>query len=112
MKIYQIHEYSGEYECYRDYIVGSYLNEEKAIAKMEELQRIEVERRVKIDHCSLCPILDSDVIADTFDMIVKRCSMYCRDAKITEDRFGYDCENYCDYWDEATYEIKEVEVIE
>lgn len=51
-------------------------------------------------------------MGDDFDTAVKRCSMYCRDAKITEDRFGYDCENYCYDWDEATYEIKEVEVEE
>ena len=112
MKIYQIHEYSGTYEDYRDYIVGSYLNEEKARARKEELEHIEAEKQVKSDHCSLCPILDTDVIADTFDMAVKRCSMYCRDAKITEDHFGYDCENYCCCWDEATYEIEEVEVEE
>ena len=112
MTIYQIHEYSGEYEDYRDVIVGSYLNKEKAKAKIEELQHIEAERQIKSDHCSLCPILDNDVIDDTFDVVVKRCSMYCRDAKITEDRFGYDCKNYCFGWDEATYEIEEIEVEE
>lgn len=112
MTIYQIHEHSGEYEDYRDRIVGSYLNEEKARVRKEELEHIENERRVKSDHCSLCPILDNDVMADTFDMVVKRCSMYCRDAKIIEDRFGYDCENYDRYWYEATYKIEEVEVIE
>ena len=112
MKIYQIHEYSGEYEDYRDYIVGSYLSKEKAIAKMEELQRIEAERRVKADRCRFCPIEDEDVFDDVFDVVAKRCSMYCRDAKIKEEPYGYDCENYCCYWDEATYEIKEVEVIE
>lgn len=44
MTIYQIHEYSGEYEDYRDYIVGSYLNREKATAKMEKLKCIEAEK--------------------------------------------------------------------
>lgn len=41
MTIYQIHEHSGECENYRDYIVGTYLHKEKAVAKMEELQRTE-----------------------------------------------------------------------
>ena len=112
MIIYQIHEYSGDYEDYRDYIVGSYLNKEKAMVKMEELQCIETEKRDKSDHCSLCPICDEDIMDDDFDMAVKRCSRYCRDAKITEDRFGYDCKNYRSHWDETTYEIKEVEVEE
>lgn len=112
MKIYQIHEYSGEYEDYRDHIVGSYLNKEKAIAKMEEFQRIEAERQTKTKLCSSCPLEDIEVISDCFYVVATRCAEYCQDAKITEDRYGYDCENYCSYWDEATYEIKEVEVIE
>jgi hypothetical protein len=112
MTIYQIHEYSGEYEDYRDRIVGSYLKKEKAMARKEELEHIEAERRIKYDHCSSCPLEDEDVVSDDFDVVAKECSMYCRDAKIIEDRYGYYCENYCDYWDEATYDIKEIEVIE
>lgn len=112
MTIYQIHEYSGEYEDYRDYIVGSYLHKEKAIAKKEELQYAEAKKKAKSDHCYQCPINDEDIYNDSFDIVLKRCSEYCRDAKITEDRFGYDCENYCYSWDETTYEIKEVEVEE
>ena len=112
MTIYQIHEYSGEYEDYRDIIVGSYLHKEKAILKTDVVRRIEAYKQMKANHCSLCPILDSDVTTDDFDVVAKRCSMYCRAAKITKDRFGYDCENYCFGWDEATYEIKEVEVEE
>lgn len=112
MTIYQIHKYSGEYEDYRDCIVGSYLHKEKAIAKMEEFQCIETERQEKAKRCSRCPIEDADVISDCFGVVVGCCVEYCSDAKITEDRFGYDCENYCFGWDEATYEIKEVEVIE
>lgn len=112
MTIYQIHEYSGEYEEYLDRIVGFYLNKEKAITQKHKLERIEAERRTKGDHCRFCPLEDEDVIADDFDVVVKRCSMYCPDAKITEDRYGYDCENDCSAWDEVTYEIKEVEVEE
>ena len=112
MTIYQIHEYSGEYEDYRDIIVGSYLNKEKAIVKKEEFQCIEAEKQDKSSRCWSCPIMDIDMIADTFDVMVKSCSEYCQDAKITEDRFGYDCENYCGYWYEATYEIEEVKVEE
>ena len=112
MTIYQIHEYSGEWEDYRDYIVGSYLNEDQARVRKEELERIEAQKQIKVDHCSFCPICDEDVDDDDFDTVVKRCSMYCRDAKIIKDHFGYDCENYQYYWDKATYDIKEVEVIE
>ena len=112
MVIYQIHEHSGAYEDYRDIIVGSYLHKDKAIVKMEELQRIEAERQVKSNHCSLCPIDDVDTMSEDLDTVVRICSKYCSNAKITEDVYGYDCENYCSSWDEATYEIKEVEVEE
>ena len=112
MIIYQIHEYSGEYEDYRDYIVGTYLHKEKAVAKMEELQMIESEKRDKNKKCSSCPIADIDFIADTFAAMSKSCAEYCSDAKITEDKFGYDCDNYICNWEEATYKIKEVEVEE
>ena len=40
MKIYQVHEYSGEYEYFQDRIVGSYLYKQRAISKKEELQQI------------------------------------------------------------------------
>ena len=112
MKIYQIHEYSGEYEDYQDCIVGSYLNKEKAIAKKEEFQHTEDERWIKTKNCSLCPINDSDTMAENFDIVVQICSEYCSSAKITDDCYGYNCENYYCYWDKATYEIKEVEVEE
>lgn len=114
MKIYQIHEHSGEYEDYRDRIVGSYLNEEKARARKEEFEHIEDERQIKARCCSSCPINDYDTDVDAFDVAVQECSMYCPHAKIIEDNVfgGYDCENYCNHWDEVTYEIEEVEVIE
>ena len=38
MKIYQIHEYGGELEDKFDYIVGSYLSEERAIAERMKLE--------------------------------------------------------------------------
>lgn len=112
MTIYQIHEHSGEYEDYRDRIVGSYLNEEKARVRKEELEHIEAERQIKATHCSLCPIDDEDVMDDIFEVAVKKCSMYCSDAQIKEEPYGYECKNYCCSWDEATYKIEEVEVIE
>ena len=112
MVIYQIHEHSGEYEDYRDRIVGSYLNEEKAKARKEELEHIEAEKQAKSDHCSGCPIDDTDTMSEDLDTVVLICSKYCSNAKITEDVYGYECENYYSTWYEAAYKIEEVEVIE
>lgn len=52
MKIYQIHEYGGQWEDRYDYIVASYLSEEKAIKEKERLE-IEEEGLMK---CSSCPL--------------------------------------------------------
>ena len=114
MKIYQIHEYTGEYvEDYQDRIVGSYLRKEKAFAKLEELERNEAERRIKNGYCSSCPINSSDADVDTFDVVIKKCSMHCPHAEIVKDEFfGYDCKNDGDYWGDAEYDIEEVEVEE
>ena len=114
MKIYQIHEYVGEYESFQDRIVDSYANRTQAMARLEELQRIEAEKRARAEKCAHCPINDPDVFGDTFEVAVERCSMYCSAAKITnEPGIDYVCENeYYSYWDYADYEIKEVEVIE
>ena len=113
MVIYQIHEHSGAYEDYRDIIVGSYLHKDKAIVKMEELQRIEAKNQIQSIHCKFCPIADDDIDNEAFDVVVQKCSMHCSHAKIREsDIFGYDCENWEGYWDDIDYEIKEVEVEE
>ena len=50
MKIYQIHDYGGEWEDRFDYIVGSYLSKEKADAEMEQLKSDEELARKSITH--------------------------------------------------------------
>lgn len=110
MKIYQLHEYSGEYEDYRDRIIGSYFlriraEEEKAKAEAREKELSERGRK-----CNRCPFL-KHFHAKIDDLIVKY-SHYCSEAKLEEGEWGIDCENYCSHWDEATFEIQEVEVEE
>ena len=112
MKIYQLHEYSGEYEDFRDYIIGSYLRKERAEEEKIKAEQAECTRQERYKKCNDCPIIDTDLQSGTFEAARNLCSKYCNHAQIYEDKFGFDCENYEGNWDEATYQIKEVEVEE
>lgn len=54
MKIYQVHRSGGEWEDYYNYIVASYLHEENAMRKKEELEEAQnklIEQFKKCDEC-------------------------------------------------------------
>lgn len=111
MKIYQLHEYSGEWEDFRDHIRGSYLRKERAEeekAKAEKLEKELVSRKRK---CNNCPALDAYPFA-SFDSLFAKYSDYCSEMKLEETEYGITCQNYCFKWDESTFEIIEVEVEE
>lgn len=108
MKIYQLHEYSGEWEDYRDRIIGSYLRkeraeEEKIGAEAREKELIECSHR-----CVNCPFLEEDF--KNLNDLLSEYPDYCTEAKLEETDYGIDCENYHIHWDESTFEILEVEV--
>ena len=106
MKIYQLHEYSGEWEDYRDRIIGSYLRKERAEeekAKAEAKEKELVEQHKKCDEC----LYLYDAYITNEELL-----SYCAKAKLEEDDDDINCVNYYTHWDEATFEIKEVEVEE
>lgn len=92
MKVYQIHEYSGSYDDFTDYIVGTFLNKEKATEHMKYLESIVADMVADHDRCAECDYDKPCYIDDGND--------YC------ENYYDYQCEM------ENTYEIEEVEVIE
>lgn len=89
MKVYQIHEYGGSYGDFTDYVVGTFLSESKAREHMKYLESNVANMVTKHNMCAEC----------NYD---KPCFI--------DDGEDY-CENYF-FYDESTYEIKEVEVIE
>ena len=125
MTIYQLHEYSGEFDSYTDNLVGTYALKLRAELEMEKL----IERNSQASKCNSCPIIycPEDCQFDCDD--TERCDKYrIEEATKLCDRFlpstsiisisnGMDdfetlnCENYS-YAYEYEYEIKEVEVIE
>lgn len=122
-KIYQIHEHSGEWEDYRDFIRGSYLSKEKAEAEKEKLEEEETKKR----KCNNCPLYFCETDCDLgcecntekcnehkVNQVKKHCDRfepytYKYDDE-SEDELG--CKNYHYKMYDCRYEIEEVEVIE
>ena len=112
MKIYQIHETSGSYEDYYDYIVGTYLHKDRAELEMQKLVNTEETRQKRYEKCQNCPIGDLDLQEDTFETMKDACNGYCNRSQIYEELYGFGCENEESYWDDKNYKIKEIKVIE
>ena len=115
--IYQIHEMSGEYEDYRDTIVGSYLRKDRAEEVIKTLRDKEDRRRACAIKCRECPVQDYNRYYDrNFRSVINK---YCEDFE-EEHELDYGeeqlfCKNeYYSYsaYDDAYYEIQEVEVEE
>lgn len=113
MKIYQIHEYGGEWEDSYDYIVGSYLLKEKAIDEKERLEKEEEYLRALIYKCRRCPLrhyIKSNINIEQY------CNEYEPFDINKHDSEEYDendkCVNYYYHHESSWYKIEEVNVIE
>ena len=110
MKIYQIHEYGGEWEDSYDFIVGSFVSRERAIL---EQKRLEKEEEI-IAKCNSCPLYycvdDCNYDCENCDDIcVERAKQYCDRFEPIEEPVR--CKNYFSK-DYSCFFIEEVEVIE
>ena len=97
MKIYQIHEYGGEYEHFYDYIVGSYLDREQAQEEMDRLIEQHAKRKKQEDECYECFRNHSESNKECY--------------KRHDDIFG-GCENYAFSTDNPSFVIEADEVVE
>lgn len=111
MKIYQLHEFGGEWEDRYDYIRGSYLRKERAEERKAELEAIERELTKKSKRCNNCPALDAYPFA-SFDSLFDKYCYYCPEMKLEETEYGLNCKNYFVKWDTSNFKIKEIEVEE
>lgn len=111
MKIYQLHEYSGEWDDYRDRIIGSYLRKERAEEEKIKAEIKEKELQERADKCYYCPFLKAYPFA-SIDDLSSRNSDYCSERDLEETDYGLNCKNDFVYWDDCTFDIKEVEVEE
>lgn len=111
MKIYQLHEYTGAWEDFRDTIIGSYLRKERAEEELGKAKAKEEELRMQSGKCFECPFLEQD--NEDLDSLLSEHPSYCTKLKLSKTEYGIiNCDNYYDHWDDATFSIKEVEVEE
>ena len=113
MKIYQLHKYGGEWEDSFDFIIGSYLRRERAEEEKAKAEAEEKELREHFKRCFDCPYTEDfeDGFVDV-NVLVSENPNYCNKAKLESGDYGISCENSYYHWDEATFEIEEVEVEE
>lgn len=115
MKIYQIHEYGGEWGDKYDFIVASYLSKEKAIAEKERLKKEQEDFIKQVEKCYECPLYNKD---RNINDVGKYCDDYEPFEEGVHDPDEYDesdlCVNYTYRYslDDSLYRIEEVEVIE
>lgn len=110
MKIYQLHEHSGEWEDYRDRIIGSYLRKERAEEELAKFEAAEKEAMGQSRKCSHCPLVDYSS-TNLYELLAEYPD-YCNKAQLRVGDYGTDCDNFYHSWDESDFEIKEVEVEE
>lgn len=110
MKIYQIHEHKGEWEDYRDRIIGSYLKRERAEEEILKAEMNERKLRERYERCIDCPFVE-DYVTDIKTLLAEYPD-YCTEAKLESGDYGISCENYYVHFYDADFEIEEVEVIE
>lgn len=111
MKIYQLHEFGGEWEDRYDIIIGSYLRKERA---EEEKGKAEIKEEELIKHskrCRACPFIEEESLL-SLDKLKSLYPDYCEKMKLEESSYGIGCENFYMKWNESYFEIKEVEVEE
>lgn len=110
MKIYQLHKHSGQYEDYHDYIIGSYVREERARAEKIKAEVNEKKLREHSKRCEDCPFLEEDF--SNLDDLLAKYPNYCDKAQLSNSADGIDCAEFYMHFEEAYFEIEEIEVEE
>ena len=112
MKIYQIHEYGGEWEDAYDIIVSSYLSEENA---QMELKRLE-EEEANSPKCYECPLYycpdncDLECASKEYEeQALRLVKEFCKGYEPSKDG---KCKNYYYKSEAIFYRIEIVNVIE
>ena len=115
MKIYQIHEYGGDWEDSYDYIVGSYLSKDKATTEKERLEKEEKFKQELVVKCDYCPLYDcfNECDGNCPECLKRRgnkAKEYCE--KYKPDAESYECKNRVYFEDNSYFKIEEVDVTE
>lgn len=105
MKIHQVHRSGGEWEDYYNYIVASYLHEENAMKKKEELEEEQNKRIEQSKKCDECYDYYEDIGYEHCD---KECFVKAVDYEGEIFCKNEDC-SYM-YFDMGNYSVETVEI--
>lgn len=109
MKIYQLHKHGGEWEDYRNIVIGSYLKKERAEEEKLKAEKEEKIKRQQAEKCAECPY-NSDIADESLMADLMR--QYCNHSDISFDDGTIFCKAHRYHWYDAEFYIEEVEVIE
>lgn len=118
MKIYQIHEYGGEYpEDRYDYIVASYLSRAKAEKRLCELRNEEEDLANQYEMCNVCPLFGRHKMRkNDYETLRMTCKKYEKFEEIKhgnpEEYYDERCVNVIEYYESSFFNLEEVDVIE
>ena len=116
MKIYSVCEYGGQWEGSYEYVLGSFISEEKASQFKERLEKEKEVEKIKAEKCDECcdvyyDLYDSeDVVKNTISLLKQSCG-FAKFEIIKDKKFYTRCRNKVkiDY-DFIGYSISETEI--
>lgn len=103
---YLLHEYSGEYEDFRDRVVFASLDRTKVEEKKEELETAEKLKNQQVEKCIHCP--SEEMTKRKLKNRKQEIENYCNEFEPAFDGNECWCNNMRFYDDECTYHIKEM----
>lgn len=105
MKIYLLWEAYGEYEDYREKIIGCYLTKERASQAEKEKENEENLKKQQYHRCQGCLAYYSDDFSEN--------DIDCKDLVFKKDNWnGCYCENQPWSYEPTRYWVEEMEAIE
>lgn len=107
MQVYLLIEYGGQWEDYYEHIVGCYKDLNKAEKKKKKLEKENKESMEQKELCNSCPCYCGADKEDFSKVLCIKCKME-KDSIFDE----YFCENAITSYDEESYRIDALEVIE
>lgn len=114
MKIYQIHKYEDiGFENAEDTIVGSYLNEDRAKEEKIKLEEEIKGKKNKIDKCNNCPyVTERNWQKSLFQIEKENPNFKCENKDLRHMGWGNYCLNDCSGFNDISFKLVEVDVIE
>lgn len=117
IKIYQLHQYIGEWDELSSCVVGSYLHKERAEEEKkirEEKVRKHIEQAELCENCPLLDVLSGGLSKSEIESTSEKCKKHCGLFEQVIDDGILDCKNWVSgsFFGFPSFVIEEIEVEE